>query len=216
MSEEPKEPAVALIKYEAARRALAEAKNVDEVKAIRDQAIRMQLYAKQAKDKTLEADAFDIRMRAERGLGEMMAEQPKAAGSRGKIQEHLAGGVSNTPPAPDAPATLDEAGISKNLAKAARKLGRMAEPEFEQAVAAKRDAIVSGHSIAVPVYRRSYTIQAPIYVRGNLADELREREREVADLKAKLAKAETKIAALKAELAAAKARVKKPKPKPTK
>jgi hypothetical protein len=66
-------------------------------------------------------------MRAERRLGEMMAEQKATVGlappGRPKI------GVSETPISK--PPTLAEAGIDKNLAKKARKLAALF-PEVQQ------------------------------------------------------------------------------------
>ena len=70
-----------LLKYEAACRAVAEAKNVVEVLPIRNKALMMKLRAKRAKDKQMRAYAMAIAWRAERRLGQIMREQAKA-GSR--------------------------------------------------------------------------------------------------------------------------------------
>ena len=121
-----------LAKWEKAKAALADCKSVDEVKDIVDQATAIQAYARQAKDRTLEQDAVEIRMRAERRLGEMMAEQ-KATVGLAKGQQSAKGFTKN----PLAPPTLAEAGIDKNLANRARRMARMPQAEFDDAVAGK-------------------------------------------------------------------------------
>jgi hypothetical protein len=128
-----------LAKFEAAKHALAEAKNVDEVKAVRNKAMAVKLYAKQANDRTLEADALEIRMRAERRLGEMQKAQPKAKGGAEKgVGRRGNAGSEKTH------ITLAEAGIDKNLAHRARQAAAMPEADFEKGVQKKRAQFAAG------------------------------------------------------------------------
>jgi hypothetical protein len=130
----------ALIKYEAACLALAECKAVDEVKAWADKAAAMQAYGRMAKDKTLEVDAAEIRIRAERRLGELIAAQ-KAGPGLAKGVRMAGGGESPVVVRDDRreTPTLAEAGISKDLSSRAQKLAAVPEDEFEAELAAKRE-----------------------------------------------------------------------------
>lgn len=127
-----------LVRYDAACRALAEARSVDEVKDFRNKAEAMRAYARQAKNREMEADAAEIRFRAERRLGELMAMQRDTVGlaPAGRPKEI---GLQENPII--RPPTLAEAGIDKNLADRARKFAAIPETQFEGMVGEWRDRI---------------------------------------------------------------------------
>jgi N6-adenosine-specific RNA methylase IME4 len=127
-----------LTRYDDACRALAAAHRVDEVKAIRDKAVAMQAYAKQAKDTTLITQATEIRMRAERRAGELLIEmaernerEPKGGNRRSKSQPA-------TLIAP--PPKLADLGINKTQSSRWQRLATLDPDVFEGKVeaAAKR------------------------------------------------------------------------------
>jgi len=136
-----------LIKYEAACRALAACKAVDEVKSLLDKAEAMRLYGRMAKDKTLEMDAAEIRMRAERRLGQMLAEQ-KAAGGMNKGQLKQGPALVNNEDGKASP-TLADVGISYDLSSRAQKMAAVPEAEFEAEVGEWRDRVqVEGERVS--------------------------------------------------------------------
>lgn len=122
-----------LVRYEQAVRALAACKAVDEVKSWADKAAAMQAYGRMAKDKTMEVDAAEIRIRAERRLGEMIAAQKAATGLAKPGPKSV---VTN-----DRSPTLADAGISKDLSSRAQKLAAVPEAEFEAEVGQWRDRV---------------------------------------------------------------------------
>lgn len=145
--------------FSVAKEALAEARRVDEVKDIRDEAVRMRLYGEQAKDRTIIADASEIISRAERRLGELLR-SAKEVGQLG-IGRPSRSNVSDAEkpdngdeengdtPAPIQRVTLEEAGISKRLSAKSQKLAALDETAFEAAMRAARDKIIAGDAVMV-------------------------------------------------------------------
>jgi N6-adenosine-specific RNA methylase IME4 len=128
---------VALMRYDAARHALAEAHHVDEVKDIRDKAVAMQAYAKQAKDTELIDHATDIRVRAEIRVGELLSEMEKA--KRGPDKE---GKPQRSQRATSDAATLADLGVTKTQSSRWQKLAALSADEQESKIArAKKIAV---------------------------------------------------------------------------
>jgi ParB family chromosome partitioning protein len=114
-----------LQKYDAMCRSIEDAASVDEVKDIRDKALAFQMYAKQAKNLKAERLAAEIRIRAERKCGELLAEMPKAKGGNPNLP---------TPNKTEGVATLADMGISYRQSSGWQKLAAMPEEQFEKAV----------------------------------------------------------------------------------
>lgn len=114
-----------LVRYEAARTALAEAHKVDEVKDIRDKAEAMAAYARQAKDSELIQYATEIKVRAERRCGELLARTAETGerAARGKPAE-----TSHA-------STLSEMGLTRDESSRYQLLAAMPADHFETAVA---------------------------------------------------------------------------------
>lgn len=121
-----------LIRYEAARTALAECQRIDEVKDIRDKAEAMAAYARQAKDTDLIQYATEIKVRAERKAGELI-QQAKDAGA---LAPH---GGDRKSKSRSQTTNLNDVGISADQSSRWQSLAGMSDEHFETAVATAKD-----------------------------------------------------------------------------
>jgi N6-adenosine-specific RNA methylase IME4 len=155
-----------LSRYEIACRAVAEAKTVDEVKQLRDKAEAMRAYARQAKNRDLEADASEIRLRAERRLGEMLIASPRHEGGRPAKTRSVEEQVSEKP-------KLAEAGIDRKLSMRAQKLAAVPETQFEGMLGQHRQRIVDeGERVSMDLLKAGDKAQRRAEREAALADEL--------------------------------------------
>jgi hypothetical protein len=124
-----------LVLYKAARKALAEAHRVDEVKSVHDKSIAMQHYAMQAKDRQLIEWATEIRLRAERKVGELlkqMAERGERARGGGDIAD------KSSPRR-----TLSDLGVSKKQSHQWQKIAALDESAFEQKIKTAQKKVIA-------------------------------------------------------------------------
>jgi N6-adenosine-specific RNA methylase IME4 len=127
-----------LMLYDSACRALAAAVSVDEVKNIRDKAMAMQVYAKQAKDRSLIENATELRMRAERRAGELLAEMEKNKGAvPGKTGRKGKPALDPTP-------KLSDLGVTKTQSSRWQRFAALDDEAFESRVIAARKKALSG------------------------------------------------------------------------
>jgi hypothetical protein len=159
----------ALVHYDAMCTAIAAAHRVDEVKDLRDQAMALAAAARIAGNTEAEDTCYEIRRRAERQLGKLMAQQAKEVGkAKGGAHQHSANRGNQNP---NSPPTLAEAGIGdKNLAKDARALAAVPERQFQAAFAeGGRPSVaeITGRPKPPP---RSHNSSVALWVWGRLLD----------------------------------------------
>jgi N6-adenosine-specific RNA methylase IME4 len=144
-----------LLHYDAACRALAEAHRVDEVKMLRDKAVALQVYAKQANNTEMIRKATDIRLRAEKRAGELLVEMEKNQGAvRGKTGR-------KGKPVLDTKPKLADLGVTKTQSSRWQKLAALGPDQFETLVADTHAKMARGHrnamrEIEIEQERKSY------------------------------------------------------------
>lgn len=143
----------ALARYDGGCRDFATLTRIDVAKDIRDKAVAMRVYARQAKNINLMADAREIQMRATRRIDQLRRVQKQTVGlaKGGQPHQRKSTGLRKNPVEP----TLASQDIDKNLANQARKLGRLTDAQFETAVSAARDAIFQAASKIPNIVKRA-------------------------------------------------------------
>ena len=128
-------PASQTIHYDEMCQAIAAAYQVDEVKHIRDKALAIEIYARQAQNVDAERQATEIRLRAERRTGQLLAERDKAKPGPAPADRSQRA----TDPLP-----LSGIGISKTQSSRWQKMADIPSPVFEAALKAPGRATTGG------------------------------------------------------------------------
>jgi len=128
-----------LTHYNAARKALAQARRIDEVRNIHDKARAMETYAKLAKEKELLGDAIEIRMRAEIRAGELLREMKQRGeretkgGKRGNQYKEAKSQAATLP-------KLSDLGVSKTQSSRWQQLAALSKTDQEQRISRVKEA----------------------------------------------------------------------------
>jgi hypothetical protein len=135
-----------LVRYDAMCSAIAAAYKVDEVKNIRDKALALEVYARQALNVEAERQACEIRLRAERKAGQLLKQRKKNKGGGDRRSDHRSKGATG-----DA-STLSDLGISKDQSSQWQRLAEAPEDKFEEALATSHMPSTAGilHRIEEP------------------------------------------------------------------
>lgn len=116
-----------LLRIEEARRILAECVDLDDLKAIRDGAkATAAYYRERGAALEIQNDAAELRLRAERRLGELLRDMPKNPGGDPSKRN-------------DQPPTLGEIGITRAQSSTWQRIATLAEEEFNDRIAEAKE-----------------------------------------------------------------------------
>ncbi len=119
-----------LARISEAKKALSAARSLDDVLQIRDQAEALRVYVKAASDSLDAANAAaEIKLRAERKAGEMLAAMEKPKGGRPSKTADILSGVSATK-------SLDDLGVTEKQSSRWQREAMVSNEEFEEYIAA--------------------------------------------------------------------------------
>ena len=117
--------------FEAAKSALEKATRIDEVKRLRDQAEAVRAYVRQSQGSlVMQNQCAEIKLRAERRLGEMLEETPLHEGGRPKNRSHDGTGLP----------TLEELGVNKNQSSRWQHIADIPERDFDRYIKTVKEA----------------------------------------------------------------------------
>jgi N6-adenosine-specific RNA methylase IME4 len=126
-----------LTKVDWARRLLAQAKDATDAKRVMDMAHAAEIYAKRQKlsDEVI-GYAHEIKIEAQRLLGEFLEQQPKNTGTRSQLKGRDSSGGSQVEPPENTTPTLASAGLTKKESSQAQFVAKIAteSPEDFEAI----------------------------------------------------------------------------------
>jgi hypothetical protein len=130
-----------LILYDAMVLAITNCHRTDEVKEIRDKALALEHYARQAQNVEAERKAAEVRIRAERRAGELLKEEQKQPGKRTDLTS-----PSHSARLSDYAESKERAKISDYQAERWQKLADVPQDKFEAALS-NPDSVPSTQSL---------------------------------------------------------------------
>jgi|SRR4051812_16786345 hypothetical protein len=131
-----------LVRYDAACRAVAECITIDEAAEIKNRAEALRSYARQAKNRDLEIDACEIRVRAERRAGEIILQM--------RDQLNM---VQGRQPPGEARPTLRDLGVDKQIVVVGQRLAKLPTDRFEAAVSSWRETAHTTERLTPPLQK---------------------------------------------------------------